>query len=293
MGFEFEIMQLVQFLALYGEKLWDTVFIFFTFLAEESFLLIAVFIIYWCINKKLGEYILLSMYVTLSSNGIIKDLVRRPRPFLTTGYEEIRYIKVDHFLVNTVKLDTSFSFPSGHSQCAGSFYTALMFWIKKKWAYVAFPILILGIMTSRVYLGVHFPTDVLFGALLGILSSIISWWLFNKYYQKRLCVLAVAVAISSLGLLIVPSSDTVKTIGVGVGAVVGLFLDDRYLHSDVAKSMKTRIIRLVIGLTIVLIFKSGLKVIFPSNLLFDGLRYFFVGITATGLVPFIFKKLKI
>ena len=291
MPWEYIVMSAVQSLSHLGIAVMDPLFALFTFLGEETFLLVAVFSIYWCGNKKFGEYLLLSLYTSIAANGILKDLVRRPRPFLTPGWEELRYVQIDNPLIDTVSLGESFSFPSGHSQCAGGFFTALALWMRKKRVTVLAVLAILLVMISRVYLGVHFPGDVLVGAALGIGASLLSWWLFSHYYHCKVALFACAVGISCIALLISPSPDTVKTIGVGIGALGGMALEDRKVHFTTNGPVGGKVLRLAMGAAILMILRAGLKLALPDALIFDGLRYAVVGFAATGLWPWAFTAL--
>ena len=76
-------------------------------------------------------------------------------------------------------------------------------------------------MLSRVYLGVHYPTDTIVGAVLGLLCAWVCGLLFRRFYQHRLLLMAAAVLLSGLMLLVSPSGDSVKTLAMGVGAVLG------------------------------------------------------------------------
>lgn len=293
MGWEYGVMTAIQSFSLVGEAFMDVLFATLTFFGEESFLLVAVFAIYWCINKRLGEYLLLSLFTSISLNGMLKDIVRRPRPFITEGWEGLRHVRIDNALVDTVTLDGSFSFPSGHSQCAGGFFTSVSLWLKKGWIYAAATVMIVGVMVSRVYLGVHFPTDVLVGAALGILSSLVCYWLFNRFYRYKLWLFAVVVLLSLPAILLAPSSDTVKAVGVGIGAVIGLAWEVKAINFTVDGTALRRVLRLLLGGALVMALRLGLKVVLPEALFFDGLRYAFVGFAATGLVPWVFTKLKL
>lgn len=293
MGWEYQVMVAVQSLAQWGVGVMDTLFAALTFFGEESFLLVAVFAIYWCLNKRLGEYLLLSLFTSISLNGMLKDSVRRPRPFMTEGWEGLRHVQIDNGLVDTVTLDGSFSFPSGHSQCAGGFFTAVALWVKKGWFYTLAIGMILGVMLSRVYLGVHFPADVLVGAALGILSSALCYWLFQRFYRYKLWLFLVVVLLSLPVIFLAPSSDTVKAVGVGIGAVIGLAWEIKAICFTVDGPPLRRFLRLLLGGTLVMALRLGLKVIFPESLFYEGLRYAFVGFAATGFVPWAFTKLRL
>lgn len=292
MAFDHAVMQAIQSLYTLGGSFMDALFTALTFLGEETFLLVGVFGIYWCLNKKMGEYLLLSLYAGIGVNGVVKDLVRRPRPFLTSGFEDLRYVQIENPLVNTVHLKESFSFPSGHSQCAGAFYGGIAIWNKRKKTTLICTLLILAVMASRLYLGVHFPTDVLMGMALGLALAFVTAWLFGKFYQYRLWLFAGAVGISMLGLLASPTPDTVKTIGVGIGAVLGLVWEARFQFS-VEGTTGRRVLRLLLGVALLMGMRMGFKLLFPAGLVFDGLRYAIMGFCATGLWPWIFTKLRL
>lgn len=292
MAFEHAIMETVQWIYTWGGAGADAVFALFTFLGEETFLLVAVFGVYWCLDKKMGEYLLLSLYTGIGVNGVLKDLVRRPRPFLTPAFKDLRYVQLDGPLVNTVHLRDSFSFPSGHAQCAGAFFGGIALWKPKASRTVCCILLIAAVMLSRLYLGVHFPTDVLAGAALGFALAMLCWWLFCRFYEKRLWLFAGAVGVTMVGLLLQPTPDTVKTMGVGLGAWLGLLWEKR-VEFSVKGTVGRRLTRLVLGAALLMALRMGLKMVFPEGLFFAGLRYALVGLAATGIWPWIFTRLRL
>lgn len=107
----------------------------------------------------------------LFGNFIIKDMVQRPRPFVT--YPE---------LVNLVQ-QSGYSFPSAHT--ATSFASATAVWLSfraegRHWLGVCCLLAAAGIALSRLYLCVHYPSDVLAGLVLGIATGCFSVWLCRK-----------------------------------------------------------------------------------------------------------------
>ena len=290
MTFDLYVMEWIQMLYQIGGSVMDAFFVCCTFLGEETFLLVAVFGVYWCCNKRLGEAMLFSLFSSLALNGVCKDLIRRPRPFLTEGFESRRYVVVENFLVDTAHLGESFSFPSGHSQCAGAFFGVLGMHVKEKWKKLLCAGAVGLVMMSRVYLGVHFPTDVLAGGLIGITMAWAGDLLFERFYSRKVMIFGGAVLLSCLGLLIHPSPDTVKTVGVGIGAFLGLLWETR-VDFSVEGSKRRRALRLVLGAAALLILRVALKAVFPEGLFFDGLRYAVVGAGATGLWPWVFTRM--
>ena len=122
--------------------------------------------------RKTGIFVLVGLLIGLViGNGIIKNVVARPRPC---------WINTDFMLL--IPCPTDFSFPSGHTQSSMIAATILTL-TNKKWGYVAIPLAIL-IALSRLYLYVHFPSDVLAGGVIGIAIGIVTFISGNKIVEK-------------------------------------------------------------------------------------------------------------
>ena len=121
-------------------------------------------------TRKLGLVAGLSFLLCVGVAEVIKNLVMRPRPFLTIAE-----------LVPLVKPPQSYSFPSVHT--VSSFSVAwILLWSRERKAirYAVFAFALLRAF-SRLYVGVHYPSDVLTGMLLAFLGSYIVWrWQGHK-----------------------------------------------------------------------------------------------------------------
>ena len=118
----------------------------FTFLGDEEFFLLFLPLAYWLWRKDVTGRTGIILLLTFVINALLKGLFQVPRPDT-----------IEHL----VHAD-DWSFPSGHSQGAMVLWGWLAYELKEKWAYVTALVLILGVGFSRVYLGVHFPTDGMF-----------------------------------------------------------------------------------------------------------------------------------
>lgn len=108
-------------------------------------------------------------------NAVLKNLIARPRPY---ALEELSYL-ADKLLVPT---PWDYSFPSGHS--LASFEAAVPVFIMNKKYGIPAIVLAALISLSRIYLCVHFPSDVIAGALLGTAFALISYFIFKVLYKK-------------------------------------------------------------------------------------------------------------
>ncbi len=127
-------------------------------------------------NKKIGLSIFLNLVIVTGLNQLLKRILQRPRP------TEYRIIE-----------ETGYSFPSGHSMISMAFYGYLIYLIYKyvknkyvKWtSIVLLSILICSIGISRIYLGVHYTSDVLGGFLISISYLVIYISAVNKFLIEK------------------------------------------------------------------------------------------------------------
>ena len=126
-------------------------------------------------TRKLGLGVLLALAIgALCTNVLLKPLVDRPRPYADEGR-----LLYQWWLEAGAHLESDASFPSGHSTAAAAAMTALFFLgnRRKTWACLLFA---LAMGLSRLYLAVHYPTDVLAGAALGALCALGVLAVFHK-----------------------------------------------------------------------------------------------------------------
>ena len=136
-----------------------------------------------CISKKTrltGITMLVALAIgAVITNLIIKNVVARPRPYETLAEFRTWWQAVG----GPVMID--YGFPSGHTTAATASMTALFLRTKNpllRIIAVIFPVLM---MISRVYLAVHYPSDVLTGLLVGILAGVLSYLIINRWLRGR------------------------------------------------------------------------------------------------------------
>lgn len=147
-----------------------------TFLGNGGWFWIVLCVLMICVGKtrKVGITAALSLALGfLITNLLLKNIVARPRPF--DSYAQI---------LPLITRPTDYSFPSGHT-CA-SFACALVYlrMLPKKFGIPA--VILAGMIAfSRLYLGVHYPGDVLVGFLVAVLTSLLVCYLVQKYEKAK------------------------------------------------------------------------------------------------------------
>ena len=144
-----------------------------TSLVSESFYMVLMPIFFWCVDMAVGYRFTMVLLMGNWSNGIFKRFFHLPRPFWISP-------NIDAHVV-----ETSFGLPSGHSTNASSLWLFLANQYKqKKGLVILFVTIMLLIMISRLYLGMHFISDVITGFLLGVIVLLIVLWVDKKYAAK-------------------------------------------------------------------------------------------------------------
>lgn len=152
-----------------------------SFLGEEGIGLIILGIVLLCFKqtRKSGWCILVALlFGTLITNELVKPLVQRLRPFKSGVQEYVEWWQY----VGAMEVG-QFSFPSGHTTSAVAAMFALAVTQRKKWVW--WPAMAFIVLTgmSRNYFMVHYPTDIIGGAISGAIAAALAIWLVTVVYK--------------------------------------------------------------------------------------------------------------
>lgn len=151
----------------------------FSLFGEKGIPLILTALVLMCFSKtrKVGFTMLVAIAVgALFTNIVLKNAVGRARPFAQSEYYNYLWQQAG------AVAEGEFSFPSGHATATTAFVVALFLACDKKWSYVGLPFALL-MAFCRVYLVVHFTTDVIAGLIVGTVAGVIAFYLVKLFYK--------------------------------------------------------------------------------------------------------------
>ena len=262
-----------------------------TDLGSVSFYMIAIPIIYWCVNKSLGFS--LGMITSISSyiNVGLKFIFKIPRPYVAYPH-----LDAPDYLLST---GTGWSFPSGHAQGTSTFWAYSAWQVKRAW-FTALSVIIVAVVgLTRVYATVHYPTDVLVGTALGLIIVQLYMYLEHILAQRKtrisvgtavaasIVIPGVAFALSSISFEL--ARESASLLGFTMGLGVGYALEKEYVKYDVRACLLIQVVKVLWGLAVLMGIRYGLKAILPEGSFWQMLRYAVMALWGTYGAPLMFK----
>ena len=222
-------------------------------------------ILYWCINKSAGMFLLFNAQCGRMINDLIKGIFCVYRPWIGTELvpSEVAQAKA-----------SSFSFPSGHTQFATAIYGGLGFFYRKNILLVIFcSLIVLLVAFSRNFLGVHTPQDVLIAIIYSIglfyASEKLFNWIGNNNERKALFFLVGIISVLIIFLILyfkpypedflngklivdpqIARTDAFDALGFGLSFFLGWLFEERFIKFKVNVSNKDKLWRIIIGFAI-------------------------------------------
>ena len=262
-----------------------------TFMGDEAFYLLLMPLVYWSIDRRTGAGLILLLLSSVYLNAVAKVIADQPRPF---NYDS---------RVKALGHAGGGGLPSGHTQNAVVIWGYLAGRYHKTIGWLIAGFLMIGIPLSRIYLGLHFPTDLFGGYLLGALILILFlWsapglekWLVRKGFAWQL---ALSVVLPILLIFLNPAGNryVLGMIAAIMGVCVGFVLERRFVRFDADGLLWKRVVRYLLGVSILFGLYGVLRIAFSTMepaALFRFMRYSLIGLWGGLGAPWLFVRLKL
>lgn len=285
---------------------WNGVMSAVTQLGGEVIFIVAAVVVFWCVSKWEGYYLMTIAFCGTVLNQFLKLICRVPRP----------WVRDPNFtIVESARAEaTGYSFPSGHTQNAIGLFGGMARWGGRRWVRIGLTALALIIAFSRMYLGVHTPADVGVSLVLAAALVLGLYPLMRRAQEKPRYmgyVLAAMLVVSGAFVVFVetcgfPADMDAENLASGIGnawkmlgAVAGMtlawLLDRRYIHFETQAVWWVQVIKVAVGMALLLAIKSGLKAPLLALLghegLAGGVRYFLLVLVAGAIWPLVFRPM--
>ena len=272
-----------------------------TKLGEETAFLVAALIVFWCVDKYKGYYLMAVGFIGTMANQLLKLMCRVPRPWVLDENFTI--------LEQAREAAAGYSFPSGHSQTAVGTFGGISYTVKNKWVRGACIGIAILVPLSRMYIGVHTPADVLVGSGMAlILVLALRRPVLSEKLQNMKVLIAAMLTMAVVFLLYVqiwpfPENMDVHNLESGtknaytiMGCLTGVAIvylgERRWVNFETKAIWWAQILKAVLGLATVLAVKEGLRAplewllpVLPAR----AVRYFMIVVWAGFVWPSTFR----
>lgn len=272
----------------------DRLMLLITNLHSETIYILVLPLIFWLLDKRAARQLVAVFVLGMWANDVLKNLFHTQRPFVS--HPELEPPQ------GALETATGGAFPSGHAMNPLMFWGQVALIWRRRWLTWVVGIAVFLIGLSRLYLGVHWPLDILggwaFGAiLLWCFQATARFWRGEAQPFGQQIVLALLLPLVALGIsLLIPGTSDLHTLVTMVGAYVGLslgfVLEERFVGFDPrAGGLVSQVLKVVVGFALIMGIRVGVKALFGDSNPVTFCRYVLIGLAATYLLPLIWSRL--
>lgn len=266
------------------------------FLGAETGLLMLVLIVMFCWKKEAGQKLALVVSCVNLWLSMIKAVVLRLRPYMEHPDRVDALTLQGKTEAEKSVVEQGYSFPSMHSASIPALYFSLAEQAKKKWLWVLSAVLTVLVGVSRPLAGMHYPTDVLAGWILGF--AVIGIFMLLERYVHKEWIQHVILLISALpGLFYVRTTDYFTALGCLTGVIAAIYFERRYVNFQETRRALAMVLRVVGAFIMYVVANTLLKLPFDKEFLAGGSlaallvrtgRYAIIMFLITGVYPMVF-----
>ena len=258
-------MQLLYWFEKIRNPFLDFIFSAITYLGDEIALMLIAIVLFWCVNKRSGYYMLVSGFFGIIVNQVLKLACKIPRP---------EKIDPNFTIVESAReAAEGYSFPSGHTQNAVTVFGSIFLLARKTWVKIVAVVIATLVGVSRMYLGVHTLWDVVAAAGCAIIILLVLEELFkdDEIFAKAMPYISAALVLGSIGFFLYAyvftpdstdpnvlsaKSNSLTLLGCSAGLLLVYPLDRYVIKFDTKSSWYGNVIKVVGGFVIVMLLRS-------------------------------------
>lgn len=267
-----------------------------TFLGGETCLLIIMLVMLFCYKKEAGKRCGFTILAASMWFPMIKNIALRMRPYMAhpERVNALSIVEPDADPMDIVQ--QGFSFPSGHCASAVAVYGGVARELKRRWVWFVAVVIALLIGLSRFIVGVHYPTDVLGGWVIGVFAILFSI-LMEKVVKQEWLRYVILLVISLPGILWCSSRDYYSSLGMLIGMTAAVPFEMKYVNFRDTRNPFAMILRVAGAFAIYLVLNKVLKMPFSTEWLDSGklvpnlvrtARYAIILFIVIGVYPKVF-----
>ena len=285
----------------------DAFFSAVTHAGEETLFIVFGLLLFWCVSKRRGYYLLIVGFAGTVINQFLKLFFRVPRPWVRDP---------DFTIVESARAEAAgYSFPSGHTQISVGAYGCFARCFSHPLVRGISIALCILVPFSRMYLGVHYPSDVLVSVVIAVALIFLLYPLVMRavsHPRQMRMLFAALICMTAAHLLFVhlypfPADIDAQNLSSGVkngytmlGCLLGMLatyeVDTRYTNFSTEGSLRVQAVKLIAGFALIMGIRAGLKA--PLRALLHGspasdcLRYFIMVAFAGCVWPLTFPHIR-
>ena len=301
-------MSFLYFLENLRNPVLDFLFSAVTLFGEETVFMAIGMIVFWCVSKQKGYYLLSVGFVGTVLNQFLKMIFRVPRP----------WVKDPNFTIveSAREAASGYSFPSGHTQTSVGLFGGLALKFKSRAIRIASVALCVLVPLSRMYLGVHTPADVGVSIVIALALIFLLAPIFDAAEKSPKVMYALLFSLTGIMIAYLlfitlwsfpeevfyaenlhnyesALKNAYTLTGCMLGFLVVYTVDLRWLKFETKAVWWVQIIKTIGGLALVLavkeLLRAPLEAILPANTFARMLRYFLMVVMAGSIWPVTFK----
>lgn len=256
----------------------------FSLIGEATVISGIIILVFWLAPRRAGEQLLMTVMTSYPLNSYIKFTVARPRPYIDGAVSKLE----PPF---GTELSAFESFPSGHTQMTTSFFGAVVSTSRKVLVWILCFFVVALIAFARMYFGVHYPSDVLIGFLIGAVFALLWALIFRVSFEYRYLFLLGYAAVALIPVLFAPSHEYLQAAGLLAGTAVSLpLLHFTATYKDAA--FPRRIWRVPVG-AVILAATYLVTLFFPAGEAYHLWKWFLLALAGIFACRQVFEILQI